>query len=1167
MSKLKDILSRDISREIEGVIKADDRRRITQDVREYVVTSEIQKCIAPVFEGLKEASLVRGGDIYPFNGVWIFGYFGSGKSHLLKILAYLMDIDPDGDLLREFLSKIDDSILRADVEQVLSLPSRSILFNIDQLANSGADDANVILEVFRKVFDRMLGFDDENPAVAELEYDLDKHGKLEEFRAYYKEQTGRDWVDGRSDVMFLERDTFVEVFSGFQQISTTEADNLLSRYEEQRTLTTEGFAKRVKEWLDRHEDPRFRLNFFVDEVGQFVGNSSRRMLNLQTVAETLATVCENRSWVFVTSQEDLDRVIGDAAAQQRNDFSRITARFHFRVALTSANVEEVIQKRLLDKNDEGMELLRTFYHAEREALRTLFRFGAGGKDIQYKDEEHFCFSYPFPAYQYNLLQQALRGLSDHNAFTGRHVSRGERSMLEVFQHVGKNLAEEPLYRFAGFDRMFDGVRNTLKGGLLAQINTAENELGSGMMLRVLKALLMVKYVQDFRATVDHLVALLTESVEQNVAALRKEVEEALGVLEYKIYVKRDGELYSYLTNEEQDIETEIKQTEVEFYPQRKSIAEVVFDKVLKTRKLMYEARGTEYSFSRLVDDDAYGATSGDLALHVVTHLHPHSGDIKTILNQAMGRKHMLIVLSPSDTVTRDLRLYHQSELWLRQNGTSEDPVRARIIAERRAANEKRYRRLTDSDIPALLEEAQIYVYDSPVALGSRDPKIRIREAFQALISRAYPNLKLLAGRYTEDTLSEIFHPGDETRLLSGAALDLGEDEAEMQAFIMRAHADARNMLVSTLKDEFGAGQYGWDEWAVICVLAKLFMRGAVELSYGATVLESDAAYERLRVNRGHDQITVRPAEKIDGTVVNKLKSYFQEFFHQPAGKESGKDLLTEFATQFGSLSAHLERHLSDEHSFPFLASLRRHHAEYQRLSRLYTDELKNELLTREDELLQAKLEEVDAVLRFMENDTLRETYRDMRSYLERHEANIKELSQETATGAAELLRSYLSDAAPYRNNATKRARDAYEQLKQDVAAMVEARRSAAQEQVVRELNKLQTMPEFAVAEANVKERLSAPLQHLIEEELPAAHLAPVIDHKAHIRAGELLEKAQEELLRLAHPEEKISYAAADEKRIPYTKSELSSADEVAEYAEALRAHYTGLVNAGKRIRL
>ena len=90
MPTLNDILQQDITREIEGVVKADDSRRVSQEIREYVITREIAKLLRGLFEGYKEAIGRRAqdsGDTYPYNGVWISGYFGSGKSHLLKILA------------------------------------------------------------------------------------------------------------------------------------------------------------------------------------------------------------------------------------------------------------------------------------------------------------------------------------------------------------------------------------------------------------------------------------------------------------------------------------------------------------------------------------------------------------------------------------------------------------------------------------------------------------------------------------------------------------------------------------------------------------------------------------------------------------------------------------------------------------------------------------------------------------------------------------------------------------------------------------------------------------------------------------------------------------------------------------------------------------------------
>ena len=129
------------------------------------------------------------------------------------------------------------------------------------------------------------------------------------------------------------------------------------------------------------------------------------------------------------------------------------------------------------------------------------------KDLRFTDAEAFVLSYPFLAYQFHYLQESLKGLSDHNAFIGRHVSRGERSMLEVFQDVGKQLADSDIVQFATFDQMFDGIRNTLRGGILSQIDVADSNLSDRLAVRIMKVLLMLKYVKNFPTTVEHITTL------------------------------------------------------------------------------------------------------------------------------------------------------------------------------------------------------------------------------------------------------------------------------------------------------------------------------------------------------------------------------------------------------------------------------------------------------------------------------------------------------------------------------------------------------------------------------------------------------------------------------------------------------------------------------------
>lgn len=183
-------------------------------------------------------------------------------------------------------------------------------------------------------------------------------------------------------------------------------------------LDLNGLVDMVKAYIKK-QPKNFRLIFCVDEVGQFIADDVRLMLSLQTLAETLSVSCKGQAYLFVTSQNDLAATVGDLNANQAHDFSRIQGRFTIKIPLTSANADEVIQKRLLDKNDNGNKTLGSIYDKEKNNLRTLFEFGDNSKQYTfYKDQQHFCNAYPFIPYQFDLLQASIRSLSEHNAFIG-----------------------------------------------------------------------------------------------------------------------------------------------------------------------------------------------------------------------------------------------------------------------------------------------------------------------------------------------------------------------------------------------------------------------------------------------------------------------------------------------------------------------------------------------------------------------------------------------------------------------------------------------------------------------------------------------------------------------------------------------------------------------------
>lgn len=322
---LKAIFSKPVDRHIEGVIKADDEAGLRLEIEEYVLTKEVEKRL--------ESFLDAYNNYEGANGVWVSGFFGSGKSHLLKMLALLLEnrrIDGVSSL-DLFLPKCgDNEILRGDLKRAVGIPSKSILFNIDQKADViSKTQIDALLAVFVKVFDEMCGYYGKQGHIAQFERELDSRGLYDQFKAAYEAVAGRTWQKGREQALLEAKNiakAYVQVFGGDE----TAAMGILDKYRSQYRLSIEDFAEQVNSYIER-QSPDFRLNFFVDEVGQYIAENTKLMTNLQTIAESLATKCRGQAWVIVTAQEDMGTVVGEMSKQQGNDFSKIQARFSKRL--------------------------------------------------------------------------------------------------------------------------------------------------------------------------------------------------------------------------------------------------------------------------------------------------------------------------------------------------------------------------------------------------------------------------------------------------------------------------------------------------------------------------------------------------------------------------------------------------------------------------------------------------------------------------------------------------------------------------------------------------------------------------------------------------------------------------------------------------------------------
>ena len=1183
---LRNMFEKPIDRHIEGVIKADDESDLLGEVSEYVVTREIAQRLDELL-----AAYLAGGMA---NGVWIAGFFGSGKSHLLKLLSLILENRVLGTtrVADLFLPKLDteDPLLKADLARAIKIPSRSVRFNIDQKADLIAkDQTDALLAVFVKVFNEVRGFYPKQGYIAELESELDARGLLAPFKeAYRTEAKGRAWDEDRDVVHTLENETFARAYAKVTGIAYAEALQALDRKQSSYRVSIETFADSVRAWLDR-QSPNFRLNFFVDEAGQFIGTNSKLMLNLQTLAETLATKCQGRAWLFVTSQGDLATVLGEMGSTQGNDFSKIQGRFKTLLNLTSQDVAEVICRRLLAKQPPQPPVLAALYAAEKSNLKTLFQFSEGSRTYRgFTDDADFCNFYPFHPYQFELLQASLIALSKHNFFTGRQRSIGERSMLGILQDVVKAIAGEPVGRLATFDRMFEGIRNALRADLQNAIQTAERNLGgpTDLSVRLLKSLFLLKFVKEFKATPRNLAILLIDQCNLDIAAHEQAVRTALNKLENDTYIQRNGDIYEFLTDDEKDIETEIKDTDVDETDIAELLGQIVFDDIIQETKLRFEDNKQDYPFTRRLDGQVFRKREYDLCIHVVSPWHESYEIPRELVAQSMGKAEMLFILPPDRLLFDDLRLHRQTEKYVQQNLTPTLPETRRAILTAKAQKNVDRRASMHDRLKEALCKARLVLNGNDLAHASSDPRTRVAKAFQDLVRYAFPSLRMVRKNFTEGDLALILStPADD--FFKNDDGTLGEAEQEILLKLQLARGQGQRVAVSDSLATFEKRPYGWPQTAILCLLGRLFMRGKVELRSGGNLLTSDEALAALSSNRNFGNTIVTLQEQFDAAAITKLKKFHQDFFHAANPAVDAKDAALEFQKKLNAEAGALEVLASHASAYPFMAALAPIAEQLKSLAdREWSHCLKN-LAEFSEKLLDAKEASIDPLKSFY-NGQKRVIYDDITTFLHDEEANFADVdgggggevdSGKWGVGGAEPaeLRETLTSAAAYKGNVLQLAKVKLDSLRGKVTQAVARARSESSAQIEQARVRPKGMQEFVELTPEEQAEVLRPFDQALVQ-VQKERLAPVIRQLADRTMNEVLPRQLQRLAQMSvakrsevmkdgAPAKPVEYVAARSIQVPFSKTVIETEEDLDAYLAALKKAYVEELRANKRITL
>ena len=851
--RIQEMFKKPITRDIQGVVIAGqgEKTNIATELEEYVVTPELQRHFADFFSAYAKG--INGNTTKM--GVWISGFFGSGKSHLLKILSYILDNEVVGDkrAIDYFIDdkKISDPIVLADMQLAANTPTDVIIFNIDAKSESdGKSNKDAIVNVFLKVFNNSLGFCGAIPYIADLERRLTEDGKYEEFKASYQKVTGHDWYEERHEFLSKQDgvvDALVDIGYMSEKAAWNWCDAAIGDYQ----ISIEDFAKRVKSYIDRMGN-NHHVVFLVDEIGQYIGDDSKLMLNLQTVTEELGRECMGKAWVIVTSQQDIDSI----TKVKGNDFSKIQGRFDTRLSLSSANVDTVIKKRILDKNETAAQTLRLLYEQKATIIKNLIVFNDGVEKKLYANDRDFSEVYPFIPYQFNLLASVLTSIRTHGA-SGKHLSEGERSMLALFKESAMALKEKEVGAIVPFHRFYDALENFLDHSHRGVITKAydnsyinpDHKESDVFAINVLKTLFMIKYVLEIESNIDNITSLMVENIDDDRIAVKAKVEDALKVLMRQMLVQKNGSLYVFLTDEEQEINREIDSQNVEMAEVISKVSEMIFEDIFTDKKYRYPAFNGRYSFgfNQAVDDRPYKASqSYDVGLRILTPWY-EGGNDETTLRMMSGQGREVLVVLPNDAAFLDeIRQYLKIEKFLRLNTSTQlakyETIKEakRVEMRERNANAKLY--LTES-----LKDATIYVNGDTVKTSAKEVTGRINEAIGRLVQTVYNKLSYIDAAMGEAEIRKMFHSTNQLTLGLETTSDANAHALDdVLAFIAQNSHMHMKTSMKTVKDRFMKAPYGFVEDDVHWLVARLFKRGDLAFTVnGASVNQNNKTEEEL----------------------------------------------------------------------------------------------------------------------------------------------------------------------------------------------------------------------------------------------------------------------------------------------------------------------------------
>ena len=910
---IQQMFKNDINRNINGVVQVDQdsEQILVQELNEYVITKELKKHFIQFFNAYNKSF----DEINTDTGVWISGFFGIGKSHFLKMLSYILaNKEVQGvKTVERFREKFaDDPATFMLFDKATSVDTDTILFNIDK-EGSIEKDKTVVLRVFAKMFYNYLGFYGENLKVAKLEQQLAKEGKTEEFHRVFEEKNGTNWLETRSDYAFFE-DEVVETLMEVRGMSEASARNWFNGEEMVETSIAQ-LVTEIKDYVNS-KGKDFRLLFMIDEVGQYVGDSTDLLLNLQTLVEAIGDECKGKVWIVCTGQEAIDEII----RTQVDAFSKIQARFKTRLSLSSSSVDEVIQERVLKKEASVVPMLEDVYNKNNAVLKNIFTFTDSVLDIKgYSNSTDFARNFPFVPYQFIVLQKVFLEVRKHGN-SGKHMSGAERSMLSGFQEAAQKIQGKDANALAPFYLFYDTVHSFLDSSIRNVIERCQRAADNGDGLEqedvnVLKLLYLIRYIDDIKSSVDNIVILMADDIRIDKITMRNAISKSLERLVKQGYVGRTADIYNFLTDEEQDVEREVRNTVVDVADITGKISSIIFNDIYASKKFRYDKY--DFPFDKMVDSTYEGTATGAMCLKVLTVA---SGiDTANELYLLTDSKDQAIVVLGDTPYFEGLERAMKIRKYIKTRSVAQMPKSMQNIIRGLNDEASKLETASKEELEKAIVTGKYYVDGEKLTITAGDVKTKINKVLEQLVGQVYKDLQLVTKNAdTDEDVKKVLR-GDIQVDVFGKQENC-EAAAKIAEYLQMQDNKRIAVSMADIQSRYQAKPYGWKEIDIAAVVAMLIFQQKVTLKYmGETVQPNNPRLPELlrkRTEVGKVQISIR--KSVSTGKIKEATQVLREYFNlmNVASDEDG--LIRQIIDLFNSKKEHYDSLIArySNHKYP-----------------------------------------------------------------------------------------------------------------------------------------------------------------------------------------------------------------------------------------------------------